>query len=336
MKQLFLAVALAAAVHAADLTYTENTQLTGGSMKGMLNFVSRLGGTNLGKGVVSTVVISGNKMANRSGDHGSIMDIDAGTITDIDYKGKKYSTITFAEMAAAFEQMPQQMADAKAKSDADVKTNMKVTSENKGSGPTLVGASTTLVDITVVTTTEVKDKKSGDQGTMTSTMKMEEAMGKPQGWDTYRDFYRRMAAKMPFRPDAANQMMRQAGLTVEAMDEAGKKLAASDGMALRSIVQMIGQGEAAPQVEMPSAKEAARAAVSGITGGIGGFGRRKKEEPKQEEKQAAKPAGPNILLEFTTTIQSVQPGVADAQAFVIPAGFKQEEHPMKRMADRKK
>ena len=336
-KQLFLALMLAAVSYAADLTYTETVQLTGGSLKGVLNFASRLGGTNLSKGVTATVVISGNKMANRQGDNGTIIDLDQGTITDVDYKDKKFSTITFAEMAAAFEQMPQAMADAKAKQkdDVDVKTTVKVTSADKGAGPSIAGASTNLFEIVAVTTTEVKDTKKKEEGTITSTMRMEEALGKPQGWDVSRDFYRRMSTKMAIRPDAASQMMRQAGLTVEAMDEAGKKLAAIDGMAMRSVVQMIGQGEAAPQVEMPSAKEAAKSALSGIAGGFGGFGRKKQDAPKEESKAPAKPAGPNILLEFTTTVQSVQPGVASAQALVVPAGFKQEEHPMKRYAQKK-
>ena len=339
MKQLFLVLSLAVAASAADLTYIETVQLSGGSMKGMLNLASRLGGTNLSKGVTSTVVISGNKMANRSDDSGTIIDLDQATITDVNYKDKKYSTITFAEMAAAIEQMPQAMADAKAKQkdNVDVKTSIKVTSDNKGAGPTIAGASTNLFEILAVTTTEMKDTKKNEQATMTSTMRLEEALGKPQGWDVSREFLRRMSTKMPVRPDASTQMMRQAGMTVEAMDEAGKKLAAIDGMAMRSVMQMIGQGEAAPQVELPSAKDAAKSAISGIAGGFGGIGRRnnKKDEPKADEKQAAKPAGPNILLEFTTTVQSMQPGVANAQAFVIPAGFKQEEHPMKRYAQKK-
>jgi hypothetical protein len=338
VKPLFFALVFASACLAADVTYTETSQLTGGSMKGMLNFVSRLGGNNLSKGVTSTVVVSGDKMASRSGDDGSIIDIAQGTITDVDYKGKKYAVITFAEMAAAMEQMPQAMADAKAKEkDGDVKVNVKVTTNNKGAGPAIAGASTTVFEILAETTTTVKDTKKNEEATMTSTMRMEEAMGKPQGWDTVRDFYRRMAAKMPFRADMATQMMRQAGLTVEAMSESEKKLAAMDGMAMRSVVQMIGQGEAAPQAEMPSAKDAAKAAISGIAGGFGGFGRRnnKKEETKQDKQEPAKPAGPNILLEFTTTVQSVQAGTADAQAFVIPAGFKQQDHPMKRYAQKK-
>jgi hypothetical protein len=282
-------------------------------------------------------------MASRAGDNGSVIDLDQATITDIDFKDKKFSVITFAEMAAALEQMPQAMADAKAKqkNDADVKVNVKVTTNNKGAGPSIAGTSTNLLELIAETTTTVKDNKSGQEGSMNSTMHMEQAIGKPSGWDTVRDFYKRMAAKMPVRPDAAQTMMRQAGLTVEAMAETEKKLSAMDGMTLRSVTQMIGQGNAAPQVEMPSAKDAAKDAaknaISGIAGGFGGFGRRnnKKEETKQDKQEPAAPAGPNILLEFTTTVQSVQPGVANAQAFVIPTGFKQEDHPMKRFAQKK-
>jgi len=89
---------------------------------------------------------------------------------------------------------------------------------------------------------------------------------------------------------------------------------------------MIGAGPAGPQVSMPSAKDVA----TSVIGGFGGFGRKKKEEPKQETKAGA--AEPNVVLEFTTEVRALQPGVADAQSFVVPAGFKEEEHPMKRLA----
>ncbi|MEP7354864.1 MAG: hypothetical protein ABI824_16665 [Acidobacteriota bacterium] len=333
MKRLFLLALIAMAANAADLTYTETTQLTGGSMKSMVGFAARLGGTNLGKGVTSTVVVSGNKQASRSGDESTVIDVDKGTMTTIDYKAKKYSTITFEEMVAAYEQMPQAMADAQAKqpkSDVKADTKVKVTSKATGAGPEIAGTSTKLVEVIVESTTTVKDEKKGDTATITSTMRTEQAMGTPQGWQAIRDFYRRMAAKMPLRPDAATQMMRQSGLTVEAMDEAGKKLATLDGMSMRSVMQMIGSGPAGPQVDMPSGKDIARGALSGLPG----FGR-KKQEPAKEEAKAA-PAGPNILLEFTTEVKSIQPGVADAQAFVVPAGFKEQEHPMKRLAREKK
>jgi hypothetical protein len=176
----------------------------------------------------------------------------------------------------------------------------------------------------------VKDTKKNEEASMTSTMRMEEAMGTPEGWQAVRDFYRHMAAKMPLRPDPATQMMRQTGLTVEAANEAGKKLSTLDGMTMRSVTQMIGTGQAAPP--MPSAKDVANSAISGITG-FGGFGKKKKEEPKADE---AKAPAPNVLLEFTTEVKSIQPGVANAQAFVVPAGFKQEEHPMKKLAAQEK
>jgi hypothetical protein len=328
MNRFLALLLLAGMACAADLTYTERTQLTGGSMKRMIGLVGRFGGANLGEGVDSTVVVSGNKMANRSKDAGTIFDIDAGTMTAVDYKSKKFSTITFQEMADAFEKMPQAMADAQAKNKDGVKADVKVkvTANDKGAGPSVAGVSTKLTEILVDTTTTFKDEKKGEEATMTTSMKMEQAMGKPQAWETVRDFYKRMAAKMPFRPDPANQMLRTAGLSVEAMNEAAKKLSALDGMPMRSVTQMIGAGQAGP--EMPSGKDIAKSVI----GGFGGFGRKKKEEPQAQ----AAPAGPNIILEFTTEVTSIQPGTADQLALAVPAGFKEEEHPMKRLLKDKK
>jgi hypothetical protein len=310
----------------------ENTQLTGGSMKSMMGLVGRFGGANLTKGIASTVTVSGNKMANRSADNSTVIDIDAATMTSIDYKDKKYSVITFQEMADAIEKMPQAMADARAKQKDDVKADVKVkvTANDKGAGPNIAGVNTKLTEVLVETTTTVTDQKKGESGTFTTTMKMEQAMGKPKEWETVRDFYKRMAAKMPFRPDQSTQMLRTAGLSVEAMNEATKKLSTLEGMPMRSITQMIGEGQAGPQVEMPSAKDIGKS----VLGGLGGFGRKKKEEPAKTAEAA--PAGPNIILEFTTQVTSLQPGVADPQSFVVPAGFKEEENPMKKMLKEKK
>jgi hypothetical protein len=99
-----------------------------------------------------------------------------------------------------------------------------------------------------------------------------------------------------------------------------------------------GGSESAKGSEPPSAKDA----LLGGLGGFGRFGRKKpKEEPKREEpKPQAQPgegaSQDSLLMEMTSEVVSYSSDPVDAAVFAIPAGFKQVEHPMKKMLEKRK
>src|ERR1700734_3920325 len=111
IKRTALAVlACASASLHADFTYTETTQITGGSMVAMMKMAGTFSkqARQAGEPIVSTVAIKGNRMAHINPDHTEIIDLDAETITNIDTLKKQYTVMTF-------EQMRQQIAAAAAK-----------------------------------------------------------------------------------------------------------------------------------------------------------------------------------------------------------------------------
>ena len=97
-------VAASTSLH-ADFTYTETTQITGGSMLGLMKMAGAFSkqARQAGDPIVSTVAIKGNRMAHISPDHAEIIDLDAETITNIDSLKRQYTVMTFAQMKQQIE-----------------------------------------------------------------------------------------------------------------------------------------------------------------------------------------------------------------------------------------
>ena len=91
----------------ADVSYQETTQITGGSLTGMLKMASAFSSQakQIGEPVTSTVMIHESRMVRSNPHTTEIIDLDAQTITFIDHDKRTYSMVTF-------QQMQQQMAKA--------------------------------------------------------------------------------------------------------------------------------------------------------------------------------------------------------------------------------
>ena len=70
----------------ADFTYTETTQMTGGSMIAMMKMAGTFSkaARQIGEPTATTVIVKGNRMTRITPDHTEIIDLDKGTITQID------------------------------------------------------------------------------------------------------------------------------------------------------------------------------------------------------------------------------------------------------------
>ena len=88
---------------------TTDTHLMGG-LGTIANIAARMGGGSMRDNHLTTT-ISGHKLKTESGNTATIIDADAGTFTTIDNKQKTYTTMTFADMAAAMQQARQNMAN---------------------------------------------------------------------------------------------------------------------------------------------------------------------------------------------------------------------------------
>jgi hypothetical protein len=100
----------------ADASYKETTQITGGSIVGMMKMAGAFSSQarKADQPITSEVYVSGNRMARIRPDGTEIIDLDAGTITHIDPVKHQYTTTTFEQMRQQIEQAERD-AEAKAK-----------------------------------------------------------------------------------------------------------------------------------------------------------------------------------------------------------------------------
>lgn len=364
MKLVLAGLAVASLSLAADFQYTSRTEITGGSMKQMMAMIGRFSKA-AGGPTVSTTYIKGGKMATTSDTSSVIMDADAGTMTMIDTGKKEYSVITFEEMLDAMQKASAKMQGKK--TDANVKSSMRVDVKEKGPGKSVQGVSTKNLLMTIYTDTVVKDEKSGKETTMTGSIENDMHIGKMPGSEAFTEFSRKMAGRYPVQQMPMQAMM-QGGIDMKGLQEAGKKMAEVGGIPLYSVARitnsaMAGMGAMPPPQQQSNSgrtagdvardntnaeannasNEAANAAANSL-GRFGGLIRRNKPNVEVAKKQESAPApaatpapasssaASNTLMELTTEVTSFSAAAVDPNVFQVPAGFKQVENPMKKMA----
>jgi hypothetical protein len=89
----------------ADFTYQESAQTTRGSIIGMMKMVGTFSkaARKIGDPILTTVMVKGNRMARISKDRSEIIDLDKGTVTDIDKIKEQCIIMTFKEMRQRME-----------------------------------------------------------------------------------------------------------------------------------------------------------------------------------------------------------------------------------------
>jgi hypothetical protein len=336
----------------ADFTYTETTQVTGGSMLGMMKMAGAFSkqARQMGQPVVSTVAIKGNRMARINPDRTEIIDLDAETITTIDSVKREYTVVTFqqmkeqmeaaAEKAKAQQQKSGQVAPAEQPSNTDLKFEVHV--RNTGLSKDVVGlnASESILTMNMNAT----DKTSGQTGSMAITNDMWMAPEIP-GYDEVKEFYRKYALKMGtvFSSAVSPAMLAQYRGAGEGMADMAKEMSKLKGTPVQQVMRMgmTTDGKPLPAASeaplppdnspaMPSAGDVAQQSVSSAIasklGGFGGFGRKKKADPAPADSgsgtASGAPATSSVLMETNTQLASFSRSVSEG-SFAVPAGFKQ-------------
>ena len=127
-----ISTALCAGMLSADVSYSQATKYTGGSMMEMMQKMASM--PMMGKMMGSQrqafedqtydVYVKGNKMARWGKLNSMIYDLDGGTVTIINNQKKTYTTTTFEEMQQKMEQAQQRMKNQNGPSfDYDVKVD---------------------------------------------------------------------------------------------------------------------------------------------------------------------------------------------------------------------
>lgn len=352
---LSLTLAVPATLFAADYTYQQTTQLTGGSLLHMMKMVGTFSSQarHIGDPTVSTIYLKDNRLANVSQENIEIIDLDKETITQIDVQKKTYTVMTFEQMREAMENARQQMQQQAAKQPAqpapdpnaqNVKMSFDVKVRKTGAQKEVSGLSSNEAILTMtMTATDTQTQQSGNMA-ITNDMWMVPAI---PGYDQVRDFYQRMGAKMAGSTIGLgydfSKMLAQNPGAGQALGDMAKEMQKLDGVPIMQVMRMgtTANGQPLPAASeaplpadsspaAPSAGQVAKAGMSSmISSHLGGFGFGKKKNdnppPDQNANQNSAQAQPTtaILMETQITTSNFSSAPVDPSHFEIPAGYKQ-------------
>jgi hypothetical protein len=331
----------------ADFTYQETSTITGGMMMSMMR-VAGVFSKQAREPIQATIAVKGNRMVHRTATSASVIDLDSGTITHIDFQKKQYSVMTFEEMKEMMEQMQQKAAERSQKRDKGNQGEMKfkVSAKATGQSKQVAGLDTKEMIMKLEMEMEATDKDSGQtqKGGMTMTTDMWIARGVP-GYHEVREFQKRMAERINWTP--SGNMFAANPQVSGGMAEVYKEVAKLDGMPVQQLISMGMAGQPAPadgsappaQQQQQQQQQAQPQSIGGALGGaLGGrFGLGRKKPADQPAPDGTSGAGgqasgaPGSLLEMTTELSSFSSNAVDPSLFEVPAGFKKVDSDRKRM-----
>jgi hypothetical protein len=331
----------------ADFSYDQSTKITGGAMAGMMKFAGAFSKAAR-EPLQSTVSVKGNRMLHWNKDHASVIDLDAETITEINFQRKTYSVMTFAEMKQAMEQAMQQVKSQKGdpapgnSGDSNVSTDFKIDVKDTGQSKQISGFEAKQRILTM--SMDSTDQKSGAQGGMQIVNDMWIAPN-VSGYEEVREFHKKMAKKLNWSPDMGGMLAARPDLA-RGMADASKEIAKLDGVPVMILTKMTPTSNGQPVSDTSSGSDAQSKpqpskqaspslsdALSGKLGGFGGFGRKKKQQDPPPESSTPPAQGSDssgTLMESTTEMSNFSSAPVDPSRFSAPSGFKQVEPEMNR------
>ncbi len=297
-------MSLCASAAMADFSYQEKATVTGGVAASAMKLAGVFS-KQAREPVVTTVSVKGDKMATRTPNHTTVIDLEAQTFTSIDLQKKTYSVMTFEEMKQMMEQAAQRMKQN------DTNASFKVSVKATGNAKPIGGFD--AKEMTVKMEMEATDQQSGQSGGMVIDMDVWLAPS-VSGYQEVRDFDRRMAAKLNWTP--GSQMAMGQANVAKGMAEAYKEVSKLDGVPVYETITMNGQsqpGSTQQQAPRPS------------LGSALGLGRTK-------QSSSDSPQAPPSLMEMTRELSAFSAGPVDDAEFAVPAGFKKVEPDQRRGA----
>jgi hypothetical protein len=349
----------------ADFHYQETTQVTGGSMMGMMKMAGAFSkqAREINAPNVSGVYVQGNRMARVNAQTMEIIDLDAETITSIDMQKHTYTQMTFEQMRQQFQRAMQQVKEKQAEQPSvpaqpqqpsNVQLQFKVNVRNTGATKQVTGLNATesILTMQMIGT----DTTNGQQGAFAITNDMWLVPEIP-GYGEIRDFYMRMGAKMG---DMFSGNSLSSGLAAmqpaasQGMSQMVKEMSKLKGIPVEQVMRMgaTANGEPLPAASEaplpptpsapppPSAGEVAQQSASSAIasklgglgiGGFGGFGHKKQQAPPppadDDSTTTQQTPTATVLMESTTELTEFSSAPIDSGKFAIPAGFTEVQSP---------
>ncbi len=325
-----------------------------GALGSVAGFAARMTGTSL-RDIATTNYLQGHRLRTDSARLGTIYDLDAGRVIDIDHKEKTYSSMTFAEMAAAMEQARVSAEKSRAKDVAkadpasagkkdDVKLKYRVEVDRTGQREKVVGYDAERLFITITLEAEATPagEKTEPVGSMVLLLDQWIAKNAPQA-PAFTAFYQLLSQKLgrEFRSQARGLQAVFASdpRFKDGFEAAGKEMQKVPGTPLRSAThailvpinmtfdrQLALKGAAASA----AAKSVEAAPAEKPPSGFGGFMRALKNAAEDVSKRVDsidqnKNAPPRqmTLLVLTDEVKSISRGDVPPAMFAVPAGYRE-------------
>ena len=358
-KQLCLTIAATTLLQPfafADVTYRETTQITGGSMVGMLKMagVFSAQARQAAQPTTSTIMIHGSRMV-RSNPHSTeIIDLDQQSVTYIDTDKHTYSIVTFAQMQQAMGKAAAQGKSSGTQASASSAPQMSFNAHISSSGATRQidgqNAKEALLTLTMLATA---DDRSNTKAGMAATSEMWLVRDAP-GMAEMRKFNQRLAEELAVDLDAtpmASLLAAQPG-SAQALADLKKESAKMSGLPVLQVTRVgvspDGQPLPAPSVaplaedqKQGSSADGSTQSTSDKTSKFGSFGRAlgsalmRPKSPASSDPGTAtgkenNGAAAGVLIESQTQLFGFSTVPVDGGSFQIPPGYKQVTSPMQR------
>lgn len=305
----------------ADVKSRQKTQVKFEGAIGRV--VNMFGGKAAKDGITNTIALKGNKQLTASENSGELIDLDAEKIYTIDFKGKSYKVMTFAEMRKQIEDaraQAQKQAGGEKAEPGETTWEFSVDAKKTGQTKTLAGETCKQAILTV--TAHPKGKTIEQGGGMIITVdSWLGPVGSAQREQV--EFQQRYMKKLfgkegeTLARDLMSAMAMYPGLQ-DGLARAQKEIAKMEGTPFLTTMTV----ESVMTAEQAS-REQEKGPGLGLPKGLGGmFGRKKSEEAP---KQAGPAGGPqrSTLITSVTEVLSLESSVSAADV-EIPAGFKQK------------
>lgn len=350
-------LAAAGAAHAADFSYQQTTQITGGSMLQMMKMAGAFSSQarKAGDPITTSVYLGGNRKATVSQESIEIIDLDKEAVTHVDLLKHTYYTMTFAEMRARMEaarakaekEAAKQEKQQQPKQDAsnpNVQASFDVKVRNTGAHKTVSGLDTkeSILTMTMIAT-DKQTQQSGSIG-ITNDMWMVEAI---PGYDQVADFDRRYAEKLAVvmgvgGQDFSRMMIANPGAG-EAMGKMAVEMQKLHGVPVTQIMRMgatpdgkpipaASEAPLPPPAPAPSGGDLAKQAF--VNSLPFGFGHKKKDQDQDQNANqntngasGAQAGTSGILMETQITSSNFSSAPVDGSHFEPPPGTKQVSAP---------
>lgn len=348
---LITAIALPSTLRSQGVTVQSvaDVRLTG-ALGAAANIAAKIGGGSL-HDIATTTYVSGHRMRTETSVSGSIIDADAGRITSIDHKEKSYTSMTFAEMAAAMQQASESARQSAAKEKAkakdpkatedEIKVNYKVAVDRTGERAKIAGFDAERVFVTITLEGEAtkEGKKDEPVGSMVFLIDQWLSKDAPQ-IAAMTEFQRAYAQKagQEFRAQAQGLQTAMAGdpRMKDGFAAAQKELAKLNGIALRSHTHVVlvpvdvafnrsmtlADGSAAA-----TAKKEEKPSGGGLRGMMGAIKAAAEDANKQEQANKNAPPKQSTIMTVTDEVKSITRGSVSEEMFAPPAGYREAKRP---------